>query len=99
EAFDALVDEIGAGDERLRSLVDGVRGLLRDPAGAERDARTIVESLAVAVQASLMRRHADGVAADAFAVRIASWGRSGAFGNVAAAVDATRILQRLAPPD
>ncbi len=98
ETFEALADEIGTGDERLRSLVDGVRGLLRDPARAERDARTIVESLAVAVQASLMRRHADGVAADAFATRLASWGRSGAFGNAATDADAARILERVAPP-
>ena len=98
EAFEALADEIGAGDDRIQPMIGAVRSLLRDPADAERNARMIVESLAVAVQASLMRRHADGVAADAFGARLANWGRSGAFGNVAADTDATRILERLPPP-
>ena len=98
EAFEALADEIGAGGDLVQPMIGAVRSALRDPADAERNARMIVESLAVAMQASLMRRHADGVAADAFRTRIASWGRSGAFGNVAADSDATRILERLPPP-
>ena len=66
-AFAALVDEIGkANDKRLDARVAGVRKLLEDPAAAESRARRVLETLAVAMQASLMRRYGDAAAADAF---------------------------------
>ena len=40
--------------------------MLADPATAETSARAVVERLAVALQAALMRRHADAAAAEAF---------------------------------
>jgi len=66
-AFAALGDEIGkAKDKRLDDRVAGVRRLLEDPAAAEAGARRVLEMLAVAMQASLMRRYGDAAAADAF---------------------------------
>ena len=91
EAFDALAAQI---DDK--ALVDRVRALLKDEA-AEANARSIVETLAVAIQAALMDRYADRVAADAFRARLTGWGRSGAFGNVASDADAAAILKRLSP--
>ena len=99
-AFEALANEIAAApDPATRAIVDRARKQLADAAGAERDARAIVEALAVAVQASLMRRYADASAADAFAAsRLEAAGRSGAFGAVAAVAhgaEAQAILERV----
>ncbi|HEX4764026.1 MAG TPA: hypothetical protein VFU92_06805, partial [Usitatibacter sp.] len=44
----------------------GVLKLLKDPATAEAGARRVLETIAVATQASLMRRYSDAAAADAF---------------------------------
>jgi putative acyl-CoA dehydrogenase len=98
-AFEALANEIAAApDPATRAIVDRARKQLADAAGAERDARAIVEALAVAVQASLMRRHADAAAADAFAAsRLETWSRSGAFGATDGRADAKRILERVPP--
>jgi putative acyl-CoA dehydrogenase len=60
------------------------RKLLADPATAEAGARAILESIAVAVQGSLMKRHADAAAAEAFcAARVDPSGGGLAFGTLA----------------
>ena len=67
DALDAIGAEIGAGrDARATALLERARQLLRDADRAERNARVIVESLALAAQMSLMRRHSDAQAAEAF---------------------------------
>jgi putative acyl-CoA dehydrogenase len=67
QAFDALAGEIGkAGDPRLDAKAAGVRKLLESPADAQAGARRVLETLAVTMQASLMRRYGDAAAADAF---------------------------------
>jgi len=66
-AFDALANEAKrAGDARIDRRIDMAARSLADPATAEAHARSIVESLAIATQASLMKRHADPIAAEAF---------------------------------
>ena len=66
-ALDALAVEIRAGrDARAEALLERARHRLRDADHAERDARSIVESLALAVQMSLMKRHSNAHAAEAF---------------------------------
>ena len=66
-ALDALAAEIAAAREpRADALLDRARTLLRDAQRAEAHARTIVESLALATQMSLMKRHSDARAAEAF---------------------------------
>jgi len=67
ESVAALRDEVlGAGDAQATKMLDDA---LRLAAGenAETHARRIVESLALATSASLMRRHASSDAADAWA--------------------------------
>lgn len=67
DALDAIGAEIGAGrDARATALLERARQLLREADRAERNARVIVESLALAAQMSLMRRHSDAQAAEAF---------------------------------
>jgi len=67
EAFAALAAEVAAArDPRLDRKLDEARRLLADAAGAERNARRILERLALCVQASLMKRFADAQAAEAF---------------------------------
>ncbi len=84
EAFEVLAAEIAAApDARSARLVERARALLADRANAPLNARTIVEALALAAQASLMRRHADGAAAEAFcASRLEAGRASQAFGTL-----------------
>ena len=72
-----------------------VRACLADPVAAETRARWLLESMALAVQGALMRRHADAAAAEAFvSSRIGnSGGRAlGALDSTAAALGA--LVQR-----
>jgi putative acyl-CoA dehydrogenase len=69
EAFAALADEIAAApDPRTRRLTESAAATLADPAMAEPGARSLVESLALCMQASLMKRYSDPSAAEAFCV-------------------------------
>lgn len=64
-ALAALEREIAA-EPRAAARLAQAKAMLADRATAEANARAIVESLALCVQAALMRRHSDGIAADAF---------------------------------
>ncbi len=67
EALAALAGEVAAArDPRLDQAMRGVEAMLADPASAEASARRIVERLATCTAASLMLRHAQAQAADAF---------------------------------
>jgi putative acyl-CoA dehydrogenase len=67
EALDAVAGEVAvAKDSRLDARVQSVRKVLVDPQGAERRARWVLETLALCVQASLMKRHATPAAAQQF---------------------------------
>lgn len=64
----------------------------------ESQARRLVERLALALQASLLLRHASPIVADAFcATRLAGEGGR-AFGTLPADVDFRAILERHTPP-
>ena len=96
-ALAALADEIGAApDPRTARLVEWARTLLADPATAERAARAIVETLAVAIQASLMKRHSDEGAAEAFCVSRLEARGARAFGTLSAQTDTATIVDRAA---
>jgi len=77
-AFEALAAEVAAaGDERLVARMEGARRRLADANAAEAGARLILEDIVLAVQAALMRRHADAGTAEAFTrSRIVSGGRA-----------------------
>jgi putative acyl-CoA dehydrogenase len=101
QALDALLAEIelaSGADARLDAFVASVRVELADPAeGIEARARRLVERLALALQGSLMVRHASPAAADAFcASRMAGdWGR--AFGTLPSGLDLGAIVERARP--
>jgi putative acyl-CoA dehydrogenase len=92
ETRDALLDEIReAGDPELTALAEA--------AAADRDearARAVVEGLALALQASLLVRHAPAAVADGF--RAARLGGGGlAYGALPAGIDVGAIVERNRP--
>jgi putative acyl-CoA dehydrogenase len=90
EAFGALADEAGlAKDARVDARIASAGRWLADPAAAETRARSIVESLALGIQASLMRRYADRAAGEAFCESRLDPGGGRAFGTLA--LDAERL--------
>jgi putative acyl-CoA dehydrogenase len=96
EAIAALEDEVAAGgDARLVEHYRGAVKLLADAEGAAAQARAIVETVALCVQGSLMRRHASAAAADAFCVsRLGTEGRR-SFGTLALdAVGLAALVER-----
>ena len=97
EALDALAKETGlAKDARIDRAVERARTTLKD-AAAEGEARVIVEQLALAAQASLMKRHSDANAAEAFcASRLEPQGSGRAFGTLAAGTDTASLAARAA---
>ena len=88
---EALLDEIGlAGDPQLKATAERAAGE-RDEARA----RLAVERLALALQASLLRRHAPAAVADAF--QAARLGGGLAYGALRGGVDAEAIVERHRP--
>ena len=98
EALAVLGDEIAAApDARTARVAAAATKLLADPDGAERNARTIVESFALCVQASLMKRYSDGPAAEAFcASRLDVTGGGRSFGTLPGDADTRAIVARAA---
>jgi putative acyl-CoA dehydrogenase len=94
-AFMAECELASGADERLDAHLEGVKGKL---AGLEHmdpqwEARRVVEDLAVALQASLLVRHAPPAVADAFcASRLGERGR--AFGTLPRGLDTQAIVER-----
>lgn len=96
DAFAALAEEIASvPDARIRARVDAARHMLDDPGATQANARTIVEALALAMQASLMRRHSDHAAAEAFcASRLDdAWGPR-VLGTLGAGTDVRALWRR-----
>ena len=97
DGFLAEVDEAAGADARLDAFVTRLRGELADGEALEARARRVVEQMALALQGSLLVRHAPAAVADAFcASRLA--GDSGlAYGTLPAGVDARAIVERHLP--
>jgi putative acyl-CoA dehydrogenase len=98
EAFDVLAAEIAsASDARIALRMQWVARTLADPATAERSARAVAETLALCMQASLMKRHSSGSAAEAFCgARLEMPGGGRAFGTLPQEVSLGEIVQRAA---
>jgi putative acyl-CoA dehydrogenase len=87
-----------SGDRRLDAHLDALPATLAGLGGPDAQwlARRAVEDLALALQASLLVRHAPGAVADAFcAGRLGEGGR--AYGTLPAGADPTAILARVLP--
>jgi putative acyl-CoA dehydrogenase len=86
--------EPASSDRRLAQFIERMRASAT--ATDESQARVFVRDLVVALQASMLIRHAPQMVADGFcASRLG--GGSGAFGFLPAGVDARRIVARAAP--
>jgi putative acyl-CoA dehydrogenase len=101
EALEAYLGEVelaAGADPRLDAFTAALRAQLADPADAELRARRLVEDLALALQGSLLVRHAPPAVADAFCA--SRLGRDGglAFGTLPRGVDAAAIAARHTPP-
>jgi putative acyl-CoA dehydrogenase len=102
EGLPAFLDEVrlaAGADARLDAHVSGVEqrigGLLADGAEPQWQARRVVEDLGLALQGSLLVRHAPPAVADAFcASRLTPGGHGYAFGDLPNGVDADAILAR-----
>ncbi len=100
ESVEALLAEIGSAagaDARLDRAVSDLHAELADTADLEVRARRIVERAALALQGSLLVRHAPTAVADAFcATRLAGDGGR-AFGTLPPTADLDAILDRAWP--
>ncbi|HEX4465543.1 MAG TPA: acyl-CoA dehydrogenase family protein [Solirubrobacteraceae bacterium] len=80
-------------DAHLRRVRDGLGALLGEPAEAQWRARRLVEDMALALQASVLIRHAPPAVADGFcAGRLGDRGL--AFGDLPPSVDGAAIAER-----
>jgi putative acyl-CoA dehydrogenase len=97
EVFFAELAQGRGGDARLDRFVEGLHKQLTDPSDKEAVARRLVQSMALALQGTLLVRHAPAAVADAFcASRLAGdWG--GALGTLPSAVDFDAIIERAQP--
>ena len=97
ETFLAEVGEAAGAEPRVDAALSALRAELSNTEQIESRARTVVERMALALQASLLVRYGDPAVADAFcASRLA--GESGrAFGTLPPGTDFGRIIERHAP--
>ena len=100
ESVEAFANEVGEGavaEPRLDAFGAALRRDLADAGDIEARARTLVERMALALQASLVVRYGDPAVADTFcASRLdGDWGR--AFGTLPAGTDFERIIDRHSP--
>jgi putative acyl-CoA dehydrogenase len=102
QAFLDLLDEIDAdvGEDRaLRAEVDGLRGMLATPPDQlEALGRRLASRLVLLAQAALLRRHAPGFVADAFAASRLDprWGAVAGALDIRS-IDVDALLQRAFP--
>jgi putative acyl-CoA dehydrogenase len=100
KALDAFLGEVGeaeGSDPRLDRFAAELRGELTDLQGIESRARRLVESMALALQGSLLVRYGDEAVADAFCASRLDGDGGRAFGTLPAGVDFERIIARHAP--
>jgi putative acyl-CoA dehydrogenase len=87
--------ELAAGvDARLDAAVASLRADLADPDDAELRARTLVERLALCLQASLLLRHGAPAVAEAFCATRIAGGGGRAYGTLPRGLDYAAIIER-----
>jgi len=93
DAFFDEVEQASRVDRRLGSFVAGLKYELQDLDDIEYRARRIVESMAIALQASLLVRHGDHAVADAFCATRLEGDRGRALGTLPRGVDCEHIIE------
>jgi putative acyl-CoA dehydrogenase len=94
ESLEAIVEEIRRGGARSRQAAAAIPQLFKGADESAFEARRIVETVAVALQASLMERHALPEAADAFCASRLERDGGRAFGTLPPATPCKPILER-----
>jgi putative acyl-CoA dehydrogenase len=97
EAYFAEVELAAGAEPRLDRFVASVREEFTDLESVETRARRIVERLALALQGSLLVRHAPAAVADAFCAARLDGDAGLAFGTLPAGVDMQSIVERHTP--
>ena len=97
DAFMAEVELAAGADRRLDDHVSTVRRSLADGTDLEGRARRIAEDLALALQGSLVVRHAPPAVADAFCGSRLGEARGRTYGTLPADIDAGAIVDRHRP--
>jgi hypothetical protein len=98
-ALFAEIDRARGGDARLDAFVADLRRDLGDANDLETRARRLVERLALALQASLLVRHAPAAVADAFCASRLGADGGRAFGTLPAGTAFGEILERALSSD
>jgi putative acyl-CoA dehydrogenase len=98
ESLDVFLAEVArAGDPRLTRAVSALQRELAVPEQAEAGARRLVERLALTLQASLLIRHGDPHAAEAFVESRLAGAGGRAYGTLPPGPDLARIVERHRP--
>jgi len=100
ETVDAFLTEVGlasGADRALDKALQGVKDSLASGAPDEREARRVVERLAVLLQASLLVRHGSPAVADAFCASRLGEDRGHAYGTLPASAELGAIVERVTP--
>jgi putative acyl-CoA dehydrogenase len=97
QAFLDEVDEATGADARLDAYSDALRDELADLEAIELRARRIVERMALALQGSLLVRHAPAPVADAFCASRLDGDGGLQYGTLPAGVDVQAIIARHTP--
>jgi putative acyl-CoA dehydrogenase len=100
DTLDAYWSEVGpaaGADARLARAIDDLHVDLADLETLEPRARSVVERMALAFQASLLVRFAPPAVADAFCASRLGGAGGGVFGTLPAGTDTTAILRRHTP--
>ena len=99
QAFFAEVDLAAGADSRLDSHLDALRRQFADTGAVELRARRIVEDMALALQGSLLVRHAPPAVADAFCAARLGGDAGLNYGTLPAGADVAAIVARHTPAD
>jgi putative acyl-CoA dehydrogenase len=100
EALEAFLDEVGAAagaDARLDAYVARLKQELSDFETIEFRARRVVERMALALQGSLVVRHAAPAVADAFCAARLAGDHGHSYGTLPPGVDCASIVERHRP--
>ncbi len=101
QAMAAFVEELdtsAGADARLDRFVAALREQLADAAAIELRARRVVEQMALALQGSLLVRHAPSTVADAFCASRLNGDAGLQYGTLPPGLDLAAIVERHTPP-
>ena len=98
EVFAAEIEDGASGDADILAVLGEAKAMLSDAASLEGRARQFTETLALVLQASILRKHGPQPIADAF-VQARLKGHTGvAYGTLPDGVDQDLLVQRATPP-